>query len=72
MPLWIVYWLPLVAAVIGMVFAASRHTPTPAWVRVVFAIYLGMYALEYVAETYITGTGEVPLMPEQKVPSDPM
>lgn len=71
MQLWLVSWLPLVAAVIGMVFAASRHKRTPAWVNVVFAIYLGMYALRYVGETYITGTGEVPLIPEPKVPSGP-
>jgi hypothetical protein len=62
MPIWIVYWLPLVAAVIGMVFAASRHTRTPAWVNVVFAIYLALYALLYIGETYVTGGGEVPII----------
>lgn len=75
MPLWIVYWLPLVAAVLRMVSlrpAVGGPTLTPAWVKVVFASYAVLYALLYIGETYVTGGGEVPIIPESKVPSAPI
>ena len=40
------FWLPLVAAVIRMVSlrpAVSGPTLTPTWVKVVFAIYLSLF-----------------------------
>ena len=40
------FWLPLVAAVIRMVSmrpAEGRPTLTPTWVKVVFAIYLCLF-----------------------------
>lgn len=46
----LVYWLPLVAAVLRMVSlrpAVGGATLTPAWVKVVFASYAVLYAIGF-------------------------
>lgn len=46
----LVYWLPLVAAVLRMVLmrpSVGGPTLTPAWVKVVFASYAVLYAIGF-------------------------